>query len=79
MRLFVSLLIILALSGCTEPLNAGGKRYLFNTERCAEVAPKGTPEYQDCEKRLAHQDAQRMYNLNNNGTKPGWVVLRGVI
>jgi hypothetical protein len=79
MRILIGLLIALMLAGCAEPVNQSGKRYLFNTERCADVAPKGSPEYADCEKRLAHEDAERMYNLNNNGMKPGWVVLRGVI
>jgi hypothetical protein len=78
-RLFIGLVVVLSLGGCVEPVKQSGKRYLFNTERCAGVAPKGSPEYADCEKRLAHDDAERMYNLNNNGMKPGWVVLRGVI
>ena len=79
MRIFIGLLIALALAGCTEPVSTAGKKYLFNTERCADVAPKGSPEYADCEKRLAREDAERMYNLNSNGAKPGWVVLRSVI
>ncbi|HEY7689767.1 MAG TPA: hypothetical protein VH835_13800 [Dongiaceae bacterium] len=79
MRLCIGLLAFLALAACTDATGRPGQKYLFktNAERCAEVAAEGTPEYADCEKRLAHQDAQRIYNMNNGtGSKPGWVVLR---
>jgi len=78
MRLFIGLLVTLSLSACAEPTSTASKKYLFNTERCADVAPKGSAEYADCEKNLAHDDAQRMYNLNSSAAKPGWIVLRSV-
>jgi hypothetical protein len=67
MRRIVGLLLLIAVAGCTQPANQSGKRYLFDTERCADAGPKDSAEYKDCEKRLAEQDAQRLYNLSNGG------------
>ena len=79
MRAFIGLLMLLAIAGCTQPPMQSGKKYLFNTERCADVAQKSSAEYKDCEKKLAHEDAMRIYNLNHDGgLRPGWVVLRSL-
>jgi hypothetical protein len=78
MRL-IGLFILLALAGCAGATDGAGTKYLFesNADRCAGIAAKDTPEYADCETRLAHEDAQRIYNLTRGaGSKPGWVVLR---
>lgn len=67
MRRIIGLLLLFALAGCPDPASQSGKKYLFDTERCADVGPEDSAEYKDCEKKLAEQDAKRFYNLNNGG------------
>jgi len=73
MRVLLGLLMLLTAVGCTQPEKQPGGKYLFNTERCADAGPEDSAEYKDCKKRLAEEDAQRMYNLTHSGeTVPGW-------
>jgi len=67
MRTIVGLLLLFAVAGCTQPASQPGKKYLFNTERCADAGPKDSAEYKACEKKLGQQDAQTLYNLSNSG------------
>lgn len=67
MRRIVGLLLLIAVAGCTQPIGQSGKKYLFDNERCADAGPKDSAEYGDCEKKLAEQDAQTLYNLSNGG------------
>jgi hypothetical protein len=50
MRTIVGLLLLFAVAGCTQPASQPGKKYLFNTERCADAGPKDSAEYKACEK-----------------------------
>ncbi len=68
MRAIVMLSLALSIAGCTEPAERPtGKRYLFDTERCANAGPKDSKEYKDCETKLGAEDARRLYNLRNSG------------
>jgi hypothetical protein len=73
MRIVIGLLVVLAIAGCTEPVNKPGKKYLFKADRCADVGPADSAEYKACQKKQAEEDARRVYNLRQSGdTVPGW-------
>lgn len=64
----IVLCLTLLIVGCTEPAERPtGKKYLFDTERCAGAGPKDSQEYRDCETKLGAEDARRLYNLRNSG------------
>jgi hypothetical protein len=74
MRAIVLCGLTLLMTGCSEPPpQYTGKKYLFDTERCASAGPQGSPEYEACETKLEQEDAKRLYNLRNSGQSvPGF-------
>ena len=67
MHVLIAIALLLAMAGCSEPSGKPAKKYLFNTERCADAGPKDSKEYKDCEKKMGAEDARRLYDLNNSG------------
>lgn len=74
MRPFIGLLLLLVIAGCVDGGNQSGKKYLFRNERCLDIAPKGSAEYEECRKKEAEEDAQRMYEMRRTiDSAPGWL------
>ena len=73
MRPFIGLLMLLAIVGCADSGDKSGKSAL-QTDRCSDIAPVDSAEYQECRKKEAERDAQRMYELRRSvDTVPSWL------
>jgi hypothetical protein len=75
MRLIIGLFVMLSLAACTNDSGSKpGKKYLFKTDRCADIAAEGSPEYDECRKKEAEEDAQKTYEMRRAvDAAPGWL------
>ena len=73
MRPFLGLVILLAIAGCADGKNESSKKYLYDTDRCEDLAEE-SQEYKDCKEALAKDDARRAYELRRAADSvPSWL------